>query len=297
MRKICFVIALIIFCSEVVTFGAELVVKHVRPESTDDKRHKYYIDMLRLALEKTKSTDGLFRLEMSGSRMYQDRALEQLKRKRGIDVVWTMTSKEREIGLMPVRIPLLKGLLGNRIFIIREGEEARFAAIQTFEELAQLEAGQGSDWPDTRILEANGIKVIGGINYQGLFRMLQRKRFDYFPRGVNEPWAEVKAHKDKHLVVEKTLLIQYPAPIYFFVHSRNTSLANRLERGLRLAIKDGSFDNLFRHHPANKEVFDLANMEHRKIFRLRNPFLSPETPFEDKELWYVSSDMKEPTED
>jgi len=268
-------------------FGAEFEVRHVRPESAKDQRYKYYIDMLRLGLEKTEKEDGAFRLVMVNARMYQARALEQLRKNNSIDVVWTMTSKEREAELIPIRIPLLKGLLGHRIFIIRKGEESKFSAIQSLEELKELKAGQGSDWPDTQILRANGIKVVGSINYEGLFGMLQYERFDYFPRGVNEPWAEVRAHQDKKLVVEKTLLLQYPAPIYFFVNKQNTKLAERLERGLRLALKDGSFDQLFRHYPANKEIFELVKIEKRKIFRLQNPLLPLETPLEEKAMWYT----------
>lgn len=277
---------LMIWMGSSAVLGDELIVRHVPPESEGDRRNEYYTALLRLGLEKTLKTDGPFRLEMSNVRMTQSRAIQEVKRKRGIDVMWTMTSQERESELLPIRIPLLKGLLGYRIFIIRQGEEAKFAAIQTLEQLKQKIAGQGADWPDTKILRANGIDVVGAINYEGLFKMLKSKRFDYFPRGVNEPWTEVKSHPEQNLVIEATLLLQYPAPIYFFVDPSNPLLAKRLEKGLRLAISDGSFEHLFRHHPINQETFELANLEKRKMFRLKNPLLTPETPLDEKELWY-----------
>jgi len=274
-------------CFSSIALGAELEIRHVRPESSTDQRHEYYISMLRLALKKTKDIDGEFRLVATNTHMFQSRGLEQLKKNKSVDIIWSMTSKEREAELIPVRIPLLKGLLGHRIFIIRKGEESRFSRINTLVELKQLTAGQGSDWPDTQILKANGIKVVGSVNYDDLFEMLKYKRFDYFPRGVNEPWAEVKAHPNSKLTVEKTLLLHYPAPIYFFVNKKNVNLAHRLERGLRIALKDGSFEQVFRRHPANREVFKLANIKTRKVFRLHNPLLPKETPLEEKGLWYL----------
>ncbi|MCX4029761.1 hypothetical protein H0A36_18915 [Endozoicomonas sp. SM1973] len=62
--------------------------------------------------------------------MTQSRAFLSLGRQ--LDVVWSMTSIERETLFTPVRIPLLKGLLGHRIFIIRNGEEQRFEGIVSF---------------------------------------------------------------------------------------------------------------------------------------------------------------------
>jgi hypothetical protein len=285
MRKIILLLAYFVSCCNIVS-AAELVIRHVRPENVNDQRHQYYIAMLRLALEKTQDSEGPFRLVMKKEKMSQTRAMKQLKENKGIDIVWTMTSMEREKELKPIRIPLLKGLLGHRIFIIRQEDECRFTNIQTFKELKQFRAGQGKDWPDMKILRANGISVEGCIKYEGLFRMLKYKRFDYFPRGVNEPWKEVETHQDKNLMVEKTLLLQYPAPIYFFVFKENAKVAQRLEKGLRLAIKDGSFDQLFRNHPSNKQIFDLANIESRKIFKLKNPLLPPQTPLLEKALWY-----------
>ena len=289
MKKLVMVLVIAFGCCKTVT-AAELVVRHVRPESVNDQRQPYYIAMMTLALEKTRATDGPFRLAMEKETMSQARAVKQLEDNQGVDIVWTMTSREREKKLRPIRIPLLKGLLGYRIFIIRKEDEYRFATIQTLEELKKLKAGQGKDWPDTKILRANGIPVEGCVKYKGLFRMLSYKRFDYFPRGVNEIWEEVRTHSD--LVVEKTLLLEYPAPIYFFVNKHNSELAQRLDKGLRLAIRDGSFDRLFRHHPSNRPIFELAQMEKRKIFLLQNPLLPEETPLWDKALWYSVEDER-----
>jgi ABC-type amino acid transport substrate-binding protein len=278
---------LILSCAGIAYAEEELVIKHIRPESDTDSRNQYFLDMLYLALEKTEDTEGAFKLETAERQMYQGRAIASLAKDRIVNVIWTMTSKDREQKLLPIRIPLLKGLLGHRIFIIKKEDRAKFAAVKTLDDLKKFRVGQGHDWPDTEILRANGFNVVSAANYDGLFEMLKRGRFDFFSRGANEPWAEIRAHPDMGFAVEETLMLQYTAPIYFFVNKENEALAERLEKGLRLALQDGSFDDLFYNHPITEEMFKLGKLEQRRIFPLKNPLLPPETPVEQQELWYT----------
>ncbi len=74
--------------------ASDLKIRHVRPESAADIRSHYYIDMLRLALHKTSAVNGTATLVMTNKTMYQNRAIEQLKLNKDIDVLWTMTSTE-----------------------------------------------------------------------------------------------------------------------------------------------------------------------------------------------------------
>ena len=59
----------------------------------------------------------------------------------------------------PIRIPLFKGLFGYRVLLIRKQEQARFDQINTQQDLAKFLGGQGTHWPDTLILQANGLRV------------------------------------------------------------------------------------------------------------------------------------------
>ena len=266
--------------------GTVLSVKHVQPEAKNDQRNHYYLGLLSMALEKTRDSHSDFVLAVSHLKMQQGRALNELERGANIDVVWSMSTQEREAKLLPIRIPLLKGLLGHRIFIIRKNDENRFLNISSTQQLKHLVAGQGHDWPDTRILRANGFPVMTSPSYEGLFDMLNHERFDYMPRGIQEPWNELATHKGLGLMVEKSLLLKYRAPIYFFVNLKNKALAQRIEAGLNMAINDGSFDDYFYNCPSNKQVFKLAALEKRKVFELENPYLSVKTPIDDDRLWY-----------
>ncbi|WDE13131.1 hypothetical protein [Thalassomonas haliotis] len=263
-----------------------LVLHHIAPESRQDSRNHYFIDVLTLALKKTEPAAGPFELHSYTASMNQSRALSTLNQEYGVDIVWTMTSNEREVNYLPVRIPLLKGLLGHRIFLIHKKDREKFANISTLAQLQALSAGQGNGWPDTRILKSNGFKVVTGYQYAGLFKMLAEHRFDYFPRGVNEIWQEVPVYAGLGLIVEPGIVLYYPAPIYFFVAKNKPALAKRIETGLMLAIRDGSFEQLFLSHPSNQEMFTKTRLEQRKIFRLDNPLLPEKTPLENPELWY-----------
>ena len=268
------------------TWADPMLIRYLPPEIPDEKAHLYYVDMLKLALDKTTEQYGSYKLSPLKYYMVQTRAIKELSRNQKLDVYWTMTSKERESKLMPIRVPLLKGLLGFRIFIIRKGDQEKFDKVKNLKDLETLTAGQGHDWPDTEILKNNGVNVIEVTDYHSIFTMLQKHRVDYFPRGLNEPWGEIEVHKDKDFTVEKKLMFYYPAPIYFFVNPENQQLAERIEKGLWIAINDGSFDKLFKDYPGRAEVFQKANIKERIIFKFNNPLLTPETPLENEILWF-----------
>ncbi|MCP4341199.1 MAG: amino acid ABC transporter substrate-binding protein [Desulfobulbaceae bacterium] len=246
--------------------------------------------ILKLVLNKTKEKYGDFTIKEYGEPIQQSRVINSIAKGTMFRVIATMTSPRREQKIWPIRIPLYKGLFGHRIFIIREEDQAIFSAISNVEELKKLIAIQGHDWPDSEILEANDFTLQRSPNYQGIFQMLRLQRADYFPRGAHEPWSEVERHRDKKLAVEKHLLIRYDAPFYFFVRYGDEVLYKRLREGLLMAIEDGSFDALFYNHPDVQDIFKRARISSRKIFRIPNPTLNPETPVNKKQWWYSPGD-------
>ena len=126
------------------------------------KEDAYYIALLKLALESSKGEFGEYELKKSIQPMYQGRSLVEIKYNRNVNITWTMTSKEREQEVTPIRIPLLRGLGGYRIFLIKEGQQARFSRIKDASQLKKLFSGQGLDWPDSKILTDNNYRLITG---------------------------------------------------------------------------------------------------------------------------------------
>ncbi len=255
-------------------------VLYPKPESENDERGNYQIKLLNLALSKSGAN---YAAAPTKVKMLKSRALAQLAAGEDVDVVWSMTSKQREADLLAIRIPLDKGLLGWRIFLISKKNKAAFAQIKALDDLKKLTAGQGHDWPDTEILRSNQLKVQPGASYDGLFKMLDAGNIDYFPRSVMEIWDEQKSHADLGLEIEGKFILQYPTAMYYFVSKKNKALATALETGLKKAISDGSFEQLF--NQTHADIIKRANLKGRTRFQLSNPLLPPETPLQQKELW------------
>lgn len=203
-----------------------------------------------------------------------------------LDVVWYATTNELEEKLQPIRIPIYRGLLGYRVLMIKKGTQHKFNGIKTLSDLRQVSLGQGHFWADTNVLTANSLNVVRVLKYEGLFYMLDGDRFDAFPRGAHEPWSEIQRYPDLALEVEQNLLLSYTNPFYFFVNKTNTKLAQDIERGLRLAIEDGSFDAYFFNDPTVKDVMTKANLKNRTLIKLDNPGLPKNTPVDDASLWF-----------
>ncbi|AWB69160.1 diguanylate cyclase (plasmid) [Saccharobesus litoralis] len=280
-------ISLMIMLSNSVS-AQEITIRHNKVSGVGAKE-EYQFGLLKLALSYDKQNTYVY--EESSRFLMQARMVEDVAA-HSLDVAWTGTSKTLEQKLMPVRIPLYKGLLGHRIFIIRADAQYKFDSVETFEQLKSLTAAQERTWADTAILRDAGIPVIGTRTYENLFYMLEGGRYDYFPRGVHEPWSEVTQYPDLPLTIEKRILVKYPLPAYFFVSKDNPELAQKIKRGLMAAIEDGSFDNYFFNNPMIKDVIRKAHLEDRVVFEIDNPFIPEDTPFDDARLWLHIEDLK-----
>jgi len=225
-----------------------------------------------------------YQVEQMSTQMNQKRKVEEALAGT-VDVFWSMTSKELEETVLPVRIPLFKGLLGNRLLIIRKTDEARFANAKTLADFKQFKAGQNRYWPDASILEANGLPVVTSYQYTNLYPMLEGGRFDYLALGAQEIGDELASNPDPALKIDSHILLQYRSPAYFFVSPKRPELAAAILAGLENMISDGSFDEMFNRELKIDKLYRDAQFERRVIIRLDTPDLHPLTPIERQELW------------
>lgn len=202
-----------------------------------------------------------------------------------IDLMWAGASAKNDEQMLAVRIPLLKGMLGHRISIIRQGDQHKFNDIRSISDLARLDAGMGRTWGSTKVLEQAGLNVVTAMKYENLFHMLEGGRFDYFPRGIHEPWAELAKYPELPLEVEKRILLIYPYAMYFYLQKDNRALHAKLTRGFEQAIADGSFDELFYSAPMVKQVIEKGNIKDRIVLRMPNNEMHKDTPVDRPELW------------
>ena len=257
-------------------------ITYPRPIDDTDARTEYPIALLKLALEKTGVN---YELLPSDRILLTGKALRQLRENREVNVVWSMTDTQREKDLLPIRIPIAKGLIGMRVFVINEEKKDKFAQVKSKGDLLKLTPLQGEEWPDTKILQANGFNVFTVPEFKQAYALLLQGKGDFFPRSVIEITAEMEtAGRGSVLQVEPDMALYYPTAMYYFVSKSNPTLARLIETGLERAIADGSFDDLFLS--THKTLLESLNMDSRRIYTLENPLLLPNTPVGNKQLWY-----------
>lgn len=254
--------------------------------SSKSEFHESHIRrLLTAALDASRARYGAYEVKVSTLRVQRDRLLVELVRGQAVNLSAQVTSPEWERKLIPVRIPVDKGLSGYRISLIDGRDQDEFSKVRTLAQLKVKSLGAGRQWSSTAVLAQAGFKVVGGPTTAGLHRMLAAHRFEYFPRAIDEALFEREEYAPAfpQLAVERSFAIYLPLPRYFFVGGQ-PRLARRLEYGLQLLIADGRFDQIF--HDFYDGLIDKAGLRKRRIFKLDNPLLSPQTPLANKDYWY-----------
>lgn len=242
--------------------------------------------MLELALAHAPdSATGRLHLEPFREEITQNRGM-QLLQSGTIDVIALGTNAEREARMLPIRIDILRGIVGYRLLVIRAADQARIARMDEQVLRKELTFGLNSQWADLPIMRANGLTVETSANYENLFAMLAAGRFDAFPRGLNEASRELeeRKHSFPQLAVEQTKALFFPYPVYFWVRQENQALARRIEQGLKAALADGSFRKLFETYHAAE--IDMLTRSQRQIIRMDNPILPAGTAEPDTRWWW-----------
>lgn len=259
------------------------------PEHPQDQRLHYYWTLLDAALQASSAAYGPYTLQSYATPLSSQRALAEVASGDAgrINILTRASNPELESQLRAIPIPLDRGLLGYRLFLIRPELQAKLDQVKTLEQLQAFSIGQGKTWVDAKILSQAGFKVVLGDQYNDLFPMLRAGRFDLFSRGVNEIQAEwlAQGHIPPGLQIEQRLLLHYPMPRYFFVPrtAEGERMARRIESGLRSLARSGAFQ---RHYLAYKrQVLAGLDLRGRRVFRIDNPLLKEGGPRHEAFWW------------
>lgn len=255
------------------------VIPAIGPEYEYQYRH--IIETLKLVFAHVDVPHVLIPVKMRPSPA--DRIVEYM-RKGIIDLAPRHTSHEFEAQLYPVRYPISRGLIGWRIFFVRNTDIPRFASINTLTTLKTLIAGQGYNWPDTQILRTHGFHLKTRMDYLSILGLLERNQIDYFPRSISEIWYEQAAYDSNKVGIEQTLALHYPSAVYFFIRQDDRALAQVFEAGFEKAVKDGSYKKLF--YQSHGKAIKRARIKERQVFNLTNADLFPKALTQRKELWF-----------
>ncbi len=259
------------------------LIRFPRLDIKADPNEAYVLDLLQLILQ---NTPRPYEYSPTKTRMLQGRAIYEMTREHGeVDMILTMTTDEREKKLIPIRIPVDKGLIGWRVALISPKNKADFTTIRSIEDLRKFTAGQEQDWPDVAILKANKLPVMTSSSFEPLFGMLQAGRFDYFPRSIFEVYGEMSSHQEYALHLDQNIILHYPAAVYFFVTPRRPQLAEDFRIGFEKIVASGSFEKLFMKY--NQISIDKTKIKQRTIIQLNNPHLNVKSlPLQRNELWF-----------
>lgn len=241
-----------------------------------DQRFDFGAELLTLCLEK--SGEGLGLEVIQG--MNQQRAREAALRGQ-VDVVMLPNTAPATGALVPVKLPLRRGLLGVRLLVARPESVESLLHVETLADLRRgFRFGYGRAWLDAEVMEQLGFQLVYGSTYAGLFDMLRAGRFDVLSRGVNELSAELADPRlaGRGLVVVPGIALYYPLDDYFWVSPMRPELHEAIERGFLRALEDGSYAALFSRHYA-KAMHD-ADLEERRVIHLLGYPVPPGTPLE-----------------
>ncbi|KQY81864.1 MULTISPECIES: hypothetical protein [Roseateles] len=251
-------------------WAQDLVVTLRAPDSTKDARNSYVRDAVQLALDKTRASDGSYRLQLSVPMNKRRALLEAASQTASNFLVVTGPEAGRAAGLAPVLFPIHLGVNGYRVCFVHAPRQAAVRAAGSLEAVARLRHVQGRDWPDVAILRANGFAVTEVNSYESLFQLVEVGRADLFCRSVLEVGEELRAHAGvAGLALDDSLLLAYELPQYLYTHPANKAAIDRIARGLRRAFADGSLQALLRRYL--QPSLAALKLPQRRLFTLVTP--------------------------
>jgi hypothetical protein len=264
-----------------------MVFRYHAPDSASDQRDRYNWRVLAAVLERTRAAYGDYKI-IPSRRPPGPRQIDSILGGDDVNVTVLPARPDLVKAAIGVRIPIDRGLLGYRVFLIRAADQPRFEAIQTLDDLAKIRIGQRASWMSVWLLWAAGMNVVTGDDYEGLFKMLMAGRFDGLSRGAGEIGDEFDSHSKAYpeLAIEKTLLLHHPMGDYFWFRDNEEGkrYAKRVREGLLLMIADGSLKALFDTEFGEK--IKRLNIAERRVIELPNPM--PEHPeIDENDDWWI----------
>jgi len=260
------------------------------PFDPKETKANYVYNLLALILQKSNDKFGLCKVHLIGRKEVLKRLEMNLQHNTLIHVTPLTVTEQRDKRFIAVPIPIYKGLMGHRLFMVRRSEKDKFAQVDSIDDLKYFIAGQGLGWSDVDILKYNGMSVTTSGSIKTLIDMLAYGRFDYFPRGAHEIIKEFKTYPNDLVVLEPYLVLKYPSMTALYVNMNKPLLAKRLTYGFIKAVEDGSFDVFFNTQPRSVQAF--AHLKNRKIIEICNPLLPAWVPLDKAEYWLTPWSMK-----
>lgn len=251
-----------------------LIVTHKLPEFGDLKRKTFEQQVIQLALEKTQPKVGAFEMVPINviSRTHAIAALNQNIYENFVILLSYEDALLESGNLIYIPFPLELGALSYRICYANKKIASQVQGINSLSQLQQYKIGVGAGWVDAKILQHHGMHIMEGNNITSLFRMTQAGRVDLFCPSPTEYFHELRNEKKSELQLDNKLALYYPLPKFLFTNKHNKALLNRIQEGINIAYKDGSYMQLWR--TVHAKDLQRAKLHERNFIKMENPFIS-----------------------
>lgn len=247
-------------------------------------RDAYHTELLQAILDSSKPNH--YKVKSFDRPIPHLRGFELLTERKDLDVMIGYATHERVQKYQAIEYPIMKGINGWRVALVHEDNANLLRGVTALKQLQNYIPGMFHTWTDNIIFSANGIDSIKGTDLAGIFRMLNTKRFDYFPLSILEAAREAELYKNQYdlaIKVDQHIIITYPVCFYFYVDKSNQVLAKDLNDGFENIVVSGLYDAIFTKH--HKDIIKEYLTANRKVIRLTNPLLPDSVPLDRYELW------------
>lgn len=236
----------------------------------------FIYEVLMNAIYLTQDTHGILEIKSMHMNLGSTkRKVMEIKSARSFDIapLPAMIQPDEELVMIP--FPIHQGMFGVRVLIAHQDSIQALESCMTLDDLKRFTFGHGKDWSDTAILQHNQIPVVLGDSAQNLYHMLLKKRFDCFPRAIEE----VNTEKQRYGLIDtkpvESFYVYYPYIVCYFVSRENQAFADRLLEGLKQSFHDGSYQKIL-HYFYQEELVQVTQQK-KRVIHLENPFLSEQS--------------------
>ncbi len=252
----------------------------------------YTMEVLKAALEATKPNYGPYTLTYADREMSRSRTFREMQMGEGVNIADTPITESWSDKLIRIPIPVQRGILSYRLFLVNKDNIDLLAKVETIEDLKKLRQGSGAQWAITNTLKASKFNIVEGNSKVSLLNMLAAKRFDIYGRGINEIFGELADHGKDHptIVIDQHVALYSYLPTYFHVSPNHGRIAERIDIGLRKINATGVHEKLFLKHHQN--FIKAANLDKRKIFMIRGGNKNDEHWKSDLKFLFTTPDMR-----
>lgn len=195
-----------------------------------------------------------------------------------VTVISDSLNQENLDNLSMLKFPVMRDLLGYRVFLIDKARQEEFSKIKNIEDLKKYEFGIGLGWNDKIILEHSGLTFYEEPEYKMLFKNVSEGLIDIFSRGINEVVGEFKTFSPlyENLMIEETVLLYYPLPRYYWFSTSEygQKLQERLDVGLKRIVENGKLEEVFNRYFL--ENIKTLNLKDRNLIILENSLYTEE---------------------